>query len=244
MVVPGGGTELAACVGGRWIAIIRGGEVHLVDVFSQSVERVTNGGRGSHWPEWAGDGKRLSYSRIFRFYGQPDSLSGLRVLDVEERSDRAIMRTATRPWYSNGPASWMPGDTTLAFFDADSVVGGRRRLVIVPVGGGEGRTVAWIDGGVPGRVSCGSGGDVLYFDNTPRECLVAETQRRTYVVHMGTGIVRQYEYELGDASAQFGYPFRVSTDGTSSVHVGAFGDVGVVAVSDVASGAVEYVTTP
>lgn len=188
---------------------------------------------------------QLAYSRTLGSPFQPDSIYGLRVVDTFGGDERAVMRTDTRPWYAAGPATWSPDGTKLAFFDADSTVGGRFRLVVVEAAGGSGRTIGWIDG-IPGRASWLPNEAGFVFDTTPSECPTNGGARRTYRIDAATGLIAAEALELGDASVQFGYPFVLSGDGRYSVHAGASvgNQVGVIVVTELATGGRVEVTSP
>jgi len=238
--------ELASCEDCPLVAFGYG-QISVWDMANHEVRQVTNTRNFAHWPEWAPGGRFLSYSRIHGSPTDPASY-GLRVLDVETGQDLPLMRTATRPWYAHGRASWSPDGSSLAFFDADTgrVTEGRDefRLVVVPRGGGDGRTIGWT-GGTPLRASWLPSGDAFLFDARSVECLRTELSRRSYRMDAATGRVERTQHELGDAHVQFGFPFFISKDGTTSMHVGAGpGGKGIIVATDVASGVTRALTAP
>jgi hypothetical protein len=235
-------SEISSCDDCGLIAFNSGLQISILGADDGPVQ-LTYGDHGCHWPEVSPNGRLISYSRIFRYPSDPDSASGLRVLDAMFGQDRAVMRNATRPWYADGPATWSADGNMLAFFDADSVMDGKRRLVVVPMGGGEGRTIAWVEG-IPGRASWMPGNDDFLFDTTPARCPTTG-QRRSYRVASGSAQPRFTSYELGDASVQFGFPFVVSRDGLTALHVGrGENGLGLVIATDVATGIHRELTKP
>lgn len=151
------------------------------------------------------------------------------------------MRTFDRPWKARGPVAWTSGGAAIAFFDADTIANGLSRLVVVPMGGGAGRQVGWIEG-VPGSVFELSNGTWVY-DSTPSQCPNDESERQTLTMY-GGGTVEVATIQLGDPSVFNGYPFALSPDQRWSAHVGQYRGVGVVVVTELATGRSVALTEP
>lgn len=238
--LPGAIRGLAACEQGDAIAVSIDGEIYRIRPVDRSIVPITSDGRSASWPEWSADGSRLSYVQFLRRANEPDSLGGVRIVDMTSGTEQALMRTATRPWFAHGPATWSPDGTKLALFDADSTVGGRTRLVIVPVGGGTGHTVAWLDG-VAERASWADT-HTLYFDLGLGACGTDQTRKRTWRADLGSDAVGESGVQLGDVRVQFGYLFRLDDRGVESIHVGLRGVFGRIVATEVGTGTTELVT--
>ena len=204
--------------------------------------QLTIGGFGCHWPRWDPAGRTLAYSRVLHYAGLSDSTAGLRIMVVMSAADRALMKNGTTPWHARGPVAWSPDGSELAFVDADTIVDGRTRLVVVAQVGGVGRTVGWVDG-VPGGIVWLADGGGWFYDSTPRGCENIESARRTW--HMGpNGATEVAEPDLGDARVVNGFPFVVSPNQTISAHVGLDGAYGVIVVTERESGRLRILTRP
>src|SRR5205823_2102112 len=110
--------------------------------------------------------------------------------DLAVGRDRALMRTATRPWFAHGPATWSLDGTRIALFDADSIRDGESRLVVVPAEGGIGETIGWV-AGILGRASWVPSENEFVFDTTPKACYTNEGARSTFIINWGSGSVSE-----------------------------------------------------
>lgn len=194
---------------------------------------------GCHFPEWSPDGQHITYTRSIRDPWVADSLFGVRVVDIASGDDRALMRTATMPWFARGPVTWSPDGEELAMFVADS---GRTRLVVVPTAGGEGRTVGWVSG-FPSRASWLPMKNAFLFDASTPGCSPGEGVG-SYRMDSGSGRVGPTEFPLGDGRVQWGHPFVISPEGTMSLHAGLGREgFGVIVVTEVATGRTTQITS-
>ena len=195
---------------------------------------------GCHFPEWSPDGKWITYSRSIRDPWLADSLSGVRVVEIGPGADRALMRTATMPWFARGPVTWSPDGQELAMFVADS---GRTRLVVVPTTGGEGRTIGWVDG-FPNRASWIPMKNAFFFDASAPGCAPGDGVG-SYRMDAASGRVEPTAFALGDSRVQWGHPFVLSPSGDMSLHAGLGREgVGVIVVTEVATGRTTQMTSP
>lgn len=240
--VPEGGREHAYHPDGRSVMYGLGLELYRTDLMTGSTDRLTNGGRGAHWPRWDPQGVRIAYSRVLRHAFDPDSTAGLRILNPLTGADRPLLRTGSRPWKARGPAAWSPSGNEIAFVDADTSFGGRTRFVIVDVESGSWKEIGWVDG-VPGGIEWSRDGTGWIYDSTPRACPNDESERRTWMM-TNDGRTFMSAVQLGDASVFNGYPFVLSSDGRLSAHVGNVGGVGVIVVTDVRTGRTRSLTSP
>ncbi len=241
MRVPDGVQECAYRGDGTGLVFRGGSELYFGLYSSRAIRPLTSGGRGAHWPQWNPSSSLICYSRVLRFAADPDSMAGIRVLNPDVGTDRAVMRSATRVWKARGPVAWSPAGDRLAFFDGDTLSSGLSRLVVVDLAGVLERTVGWAEG-VPGGISWGPAGDYWLFDTTPRDCPDVESERRTFVMR-GTGSVEPVSHELGDSRVFAGYPFSMNSAGDRSAHVGLVGGVGLIVVTDAFTGVRTVLTT-
>jgi dipeptidyl aminopeptidase/acylaminoacyl peptidase len=220
----------------------QGLELHALRLDNGAAGQLTQGGNGCHWPQFDPTGRFIAYSRVLRDASAPDSTAGIRILDLVTGDDRALMRTATRPWHAVGVATWSPTGDSLAFFNADSLVAGMTRLVLVHVGGGDAVELGWT-AGVPGGVAWSTPRTPFLFDTTPAACPVDESERATWAMHRN-GLTERYSWELGDRAVFAGYPFAISPGGDWSVHTGQSGGVGVVMLTSTQTGENRVLTQP
>lgn len=231
--------ELSVSEDGSDIIYGLGQELFAMSVSTGLSRQITFGGRGCHWPEWWG--RRIAYTRLNRFPFEPDSLAGLRLLEVDTGRERAVMRTATLPWRPVGPVLWSTGGDSLLFFAGDSS-SGRMALMCVGVAGGEGRRVTYVDV-VPGNLEWLSASVRIVFDARPPACATDHTSAVTYVCDLGTGGIHRAPHQLGDARVQFGYPFDVVSGGHHAVSPGlGNASVGVIIMRDIATGRAKALT--
>jgi len=242
MRVPDGTQECAYRGDGTALVFNAGLELYFGLYSTGAIRPLTAGGRGAHWPRWNPASSLICYSRVLRPAADPDSLAGVRILNPETGTDRAVMRSATRVWKARGPVAWSPSGDQLAFFDGDTISNGLSRLVVVDLDGRLGRTVGWAEG-VPGGIAWAPAGDYWLFDTTPRDCPNAEAERRTFIMR-STGVVESVPHELGDSRVFAGYPFSMTAAGDRSAHVGLVGGIGLIVMTDAATGVTRALTSP
>lgn len=242
MRVPDGAGEFAYRADEMGAVFAVGLELFEATYANGAVRQLTVGGRGCHWPRIDGLGKFACYSRVLHPASEPDSTAGVRILNLQTGTDRALMRTATKPWAARGPVCWSPSSDRVAFFDADTLANGASRLVIVKLSGALELSIGW-SVGVPGGIEWLSDGSGWLFDSTSNECPNDESARRTFVMRP-TGEVQPQGVELGDSRVFNGYPFALSPDARWSAHVGLSSGAGVIVMTDVSSGTLRLLTNP
>ena len=103
-------------------------ELWISDVSHPSLRRLgTDPNADCTWPNWSPDGGRIAYRRMGR-----DGRDGIYIQDAEGgEATRVLKPEGERPNYI--PVSWLPDGSALLL---EREEGGRRRLEVLPLGGG------------------------------------------------------------------------------------------------------------
>lgn len=93
--------------------------VHVVDVATGEVTRVTDGEYDHSGPAWSPDGTRIAFAADRRTGADLDSTSNIYVVAVDSKS---ITQVTDNPGPSSGPA-WSPGGELIAYYGHDDRYG-------------------------------------------------------------------------------------------------------------------------
>lgn len=198
--------ELAWSPDGSQIAMYIG-DIWTIQIADRSLRRWTSVAPYAHYPSWSPDGRYLLYVVIARSQGEPDSASGLHVIDTADGSIRAMLHDG-QPTYC-GRASWSPDGATIAFVTA--AAGQQTGDVYTMRSDGSNYMRLTRMEGIAGNPQWSLDGRTILFDFTPAPCLPENSgDRITYAINAdGTGL-RRWPVNLGDPRVTFAFPFELS----------------------------------
>jgi len=202
-------SELAWSPDGRYIALSYQQNIWVCDVHTGLLAQWTHTAWYAADPAWSPDGRKLIFQVSIG-----DSV-GMYVLDTTTRSQVRLMHAGV-PLGSASTPCMSPNGSLVA--------------IAWPAAGPD-IYVASIDGSSLQRITQLGGsaldpqwspdGSKLFFDFTPGPCLPnGAANRATWTVDASGQSATRWVANLGDPSAQFGFPFAISHDGARAAYVG------------------------
>jgi Tol biopolymer transport system component len=245
---PFSGSEMSWSPDGSRIAMYYEYDIWTIDVADRTMRKWTSDAPDAHYPQWSPDGRYLLYLITTRAYNEPDSASGLHIIDTVDGTQRALMRNDSLVW--GGKGRWSPDGLSIVFVTAlNPSPDGRYGwdIVTVPPSGRPHRLLAHISQGFPDNAQWSADGSQVFFDFTPAPCPPGQSANRsTWVVSAdGTGL-RQWPVNLGDSRVQFGFPFELSRVGQRTTFIGldSTGTAGVLTVMNLDGSGRKELTRP
>jgi len=106
--------HLAFSPNGDRLVFQQAGNLHIADLPSRSIERITSHSRAAH-PSWHPSGDLLLYAHTSLPAGEPQDSSGIRELDLRTRVDRPFRREADGEPASGSFPLWSPTGDRIVF---------------------------------------------------------------------------------------------------------------------------------
>lgn len=88
-------------------------DIYVFNFGTNALDQLTYTNGNARSPDWDPTGRYIVYVRPFRPYGQPDSLSGLFIVDTETLIDRPLTHNGS-PTFGDNPR-WSPDGKTIVF---------------------------------------------------------------------------------------------------------------------------------